>query len=123
MLTFSLPLASGARKMPEESFESDEEFEPYAEETVPVTADAEGFIMDISGQVHASIQEATAKLRKDLLAATGLVAGDPAPERMRKVWDSMDSIGDTTSCMIFWAMYFCGANVVRISKCVRAHFI
>lgn len=57
-----------------------------------------GGIEDISGELHKSMEEAKKKLRADLMNATGLVPGDSAHTRIEKVWDSMDSIGNTTSC-------------------------
>jgi len=53
---------------------------------------------DVSGEIHKSLEAAKKKLRTDLLNATGLVPGDSAHTRIEKVWDSMDSIGATTSC-------------------------
>jgi hypothetical protein len=109
--------------MPEidEDFDDDDE-NHYADGTVPVVDNAEGMVEDISGEIHKSIQEATVKLRTDLLKATGLKAGDPALERMKKVWDSMDSIGNTTSCtyLFFRASLVLGLVMLEEDVCVAS---
>ena len=52
----------------------------------------------IDGSVSSSLEAAKEELRRTLTKKTGLKAGDSAEDRLKKIWDTMDSIGDTTSC-------------------------